>query len=101
MSAALAKLRRHFGDELLTRVGNHYQLTPFAEQLRPWVSVAVERVFSAQPPPRRSAATGSSSARWTGSSCRTATWTCRARWTCSATAGSASSRPTTRTSAST
>ncbi|WP_116201327.1 LysR family transcriptional regulator [Amycolatopsis circi] len=51
LSAALAKLRRHFGDELLTRVGNHYQLTPFAEQLQPLASVAVaavERVFSAQ-----------------------------------------------------
>ncbi|MBU3864982.1 LysR family transcriptional regulator [Streptomyces sp. 4503] len=51
LSAALARLRRHFSDELLTRVGNHYQLTPFAEQLRPLVAVAVsavERVFAAQ-----------------------------------------------------
>ncbi|MEU5093083.1 LysR family transcriptional regulator [Streptomyces sp. NPDC021356] len=51
LSAALARLRRHFGDELLTRVGNHYELTPFANRLQPLVSVAisaVERVFSAQ-----------------------------------------------------
>ncbi|WP_336160600.1 LysR family transcriptional regulator [Amycolatopsis sp. VC5-11] len=52
LSVALARLRRHFSDDLLTRVGNHYQLTPFAEQLRPLVSVAVAavaRVFSAEP----------------------------------------------------
>jgi DNA-binding transcriptional LysR family regulator len=51
LSAALARLRRLFRDELLTRVGNHYQLTPFAEQLLPLVSVAVaavERVFAAR-----------------------------------------------------
>ncbi|MBU3064788.1 LysR family transcriptional regulator [Nocardia sp. NEAU-G5] len=51
LSAALARLRRLFGDELLTRVGNHYRLTPFAEQLLPLVSVAVaavERVFAAR-----------------------------------------------------
>ncbi|MEU2355425.1 LysR family transcriptional regulator [Streptomyces misionensis] len=51
LSAALARLRRHFSDELLTRVGNHYQLTPFAEQLRPLAALAVsavERVFAAE-----------------------------------------------------
>jgi DNA-binding transcriptional LysR family regulator len=33
MSASLAKLRRHFGDELLTRVGNSYEQTPLAKEL--------------------------------------------------------------------
>jgi DNA-binding transcriptional LysR family regulator len=49
VSAALARLRRHFGDELLTRVGNHYQLTPLASQLAERTAAAlagVERVFS-------------------------------------------------------
>jgi DNA-binding transcriptional LysR family regulator len=51
LSASLARLRRHFGDELLTRVGNEYRLTPLAVQLRESVRVAltgVERVFGAQ-----------------------------------------------------
>jgi hypothetical protein len=30
MSAALARLRRHFHDDLLVRVGNAYELTPLA-----------------------------------------------------------------------
>lgn len=50
LSAALARLRRHFDDELLSRVGNTYQLTPLAVQLRQRTSVAlagVERVFDA------------------------------------------------------
>ncbi|MFF5078274.1 LysR family transcriptional regulator [Actinoplanes sp. NPDC000266] len=33
VSAALGRLRRHFGDELLTRTGNQYVLTPLAERL--------------------------------------------------------------------
>ena len=33
LSASLARLRRHFGDELLTRAGNEYRLTPLAVQL--------------------------------------------------------------------
>ena len=52
LSASLARLRRHFGDELLSRVGNAYRLTPLAGQLKPRVRLAldgVERVFSAQP----------------------------------------------------
>jgi DNA-binding transcriptional LysR family regulator len=52
LSASLARLRRHFGDELLTRVGNEYRLTPLAVQLRELVRAAltgVERVFTAQP----------------------------------------------------
>src|SRR3712207_6394468 len=52
LSASLARLRRHFGDELLTRVGNEYRLTPLAVQLRDLTRLAltgVERVFTAQP----------------------------------------------------
>jgi DNA-binding transcriptional LysR family regulator len=52
LSASLARLRRHFGDELLSRVGNAYRLTPLAAQLKPRVRLAldgVERVFTAQP----------------------------------------------------
>ncbi|WP_249998368.1 LysR family transcriptional regulator [Actinoplanes sp. M2I2] len=51
LSASLARLRRHFDDELLTRVGNDYRLTPLAVQLRDRTQVAlssVERVFTAQ-----------------------------------------------------
>lgn len=33
MSASLGKLRRHFHDELLTRTGNAYELTPLAKEL--------------------------------------------------------------------
>ncbi len=52
LSASLARLRRHFGDELLTRVGNEYRLTPLAVQLKDLARLAltsVERVFTAQP----------------------------------------------------
>jgi DNA-binding transcriptional LysR family regulator len=52
LSASLARLRRHFGDELLTRVGNDYRLTPLAVQLRELSRAAlagVEKVFTAQP----------------------------------------------------
>ncbi|MEV6334090.1 LysR family transcriptional regulator [Nocardia vinacea] len=52
VSAQLARLRRHFHDELLTRVGNQYRLTPLAAQLAERVRVAlsgVERVFAADP----------------------------------------------------
>src|SRR5215204_2486643 len=51
LSASLARLRRHFGDELLTRVGNEYRLTPLAVQLGDLARLAlsgVERVFTAQ-----------------------------------------------------
>ena len=51
LSASLARLRRHFGDELLTRVGNEYRLTPLAAQLKELSRLAlsgVERVFEAQ-----------------------------------------------------
>ncbi|MGY1602202.1 LysR family transcriptional regulator [Geodermatophilus sp. SYSU D00815] len=52
LSASLARLRRHFGDDLLTRVGNEYRLTPLAVQLKQLTRIAlsgVERVFTAQP----------------------------------------------------
>ena len=51
LSASLARLRRHFGDELLSRAGNEYRLTPLAVQLRDLARLAlsgVERVFAAQ-----------------------------------------------------
>jgi DNA-binding transcriptional LysR family regulator len=52
LSASLARLRRHFDDDLLTRVGNDYRLTPLAVQLKVRAQAAiagVERVFTAQP----------------------------------------------------
>lgn len=52
LSASLAKLRRHFGDELLRRVGNSYELTPLAMQLKHRTGFAldaVDRVFASQP----------------------------------------------------
>lgn len=53
MSGALARLRRHFGDELLVRAGRQYQLTPAAERLLPAVHEAlrqVERTFADSAP---------------------------------------------------
>ena len=41
MSAALARLRRKFNDELLTRSGRDYELTPLAVELLPEVQRAV------------------------------------------------------------
>ena len=41
MSAALARLRRRFDDELLVRAGRDYELTPFARDLLPEVQHAV------------------------------------------------------------
>lgn len=52
VSSGLARLRRHFNDELLSRVGNHYELTPLAAQLAARVAPAlagVRRVFDASP----------------------------------------------------
>ena len=49
LSTSLARLRRHFGDDLLVRVGNHYELSALAEQIRPPLAVALggaERVFA-------------------------------------------------------
>lgn len=41
MSDALARLRRHYGDELLVRHGNRSRLTPLAEALRERVTEAL------------------------------------------------------------
>ena len=41
MSAALARLRTHFGDELLHRVGRRYELTPLGAELLPVVRRAL------------------------------------------------------------
>ncbi|WP_416968800.1 LysR family transcriptional regulator [Streptomyces sp. 4F14] len=52
VSAALARLRRHFGDQLLTRVGNTYELTPLAARLVEQTAQAlgsVDRVFLSRP----------------------------------------------------
>ncbi|USX56304.1 LysR family transcriptional regulator [Lentzea sp. HUAS12] len=52
LSASLARLRRHFGDPLLARSGNTYELTPLAVQLRQRTAIAlngVERVFASEP----------------------------------------------------
>ena len=51
LSAALARLRRHFNDELLSRTGNSYELTPLGVQLLERSQSALrgmERVFTAQ-----------------------------------------------------
>lgn len=51
-SAALARLRRHFGDELLTRDGQRYVLTPLAESLLDQAETALRYVgstFAARP----------------------------------------------------
>src|SRR5690242_1510684 len=48
VSGALARLRRHFGDPLLTRVGNRYELTPLAARVAVLAGPAlagVRRVF--------------------------------------------------------
>ncbi len=52
LSTALARLRRHFGDDLLARAGNSYTLTPLAERLLESTSQALEwtdRVFDTRP----------------------------------------------------
>ncbi|MFT4123082.1 MAG: LysR family transcriptional regulator [Microbacteriaceae bacterium] len=47
MSAALAKLRQQFDDELLVRVGRDYELTPLARQLLPQVQLTLPLVEQA------------------------------------------------------
>ena len=47
MSTALARLRRHYQDELLVRVGRDYELTPFARALIPSVQQTMTSVESA------------------------------------------------------
>ena len=44
MSGALARLRQHFGDELLVRSGREYRLTPMAAGLLPTVREALGQV---------------------------------------------------------
>ncbi|MGW6010037.1 LysR family transcriptional regulator [Streptomyces sp. NPDC055210] len=51
MSAALARLRRHFDDDLLARVGAHYELTALGQVLLDRTSTAydlLERLFASQ-----------------------------------------------------
>jgi DNA-binding transcriptional LysR family regulator len=43
-SAALARLRRHFDDRLLERVGGNYELTPLASALQPQVQEIIQRL---------------------------------------------------------
>ena len=44
VSNALARLRRYYGDELLLRVGNGYELTPLARSLLPSVQESIRLV---------------------------------------------------------
>ncbi|NGO77648.1 LysR family transcriptional regulator [Streptomyces sp. YC504] len=51
MSAALFRLRKHFDDELLARVGGHYELTALGQVLLDRTATAydvLERLFSSQ-----------------------------------------------------
>ena len=51
-SAALGRLRRHFGDELLTKDGQHFVLTPLATSLLDQSEIALrylEHTFAARP----------------------------------------------------
>lgn len=47
MSGSLARLRRHFNDELLIRVGREYELTPLAERLLPVVRSSLQKAEEA------------------------------------------------------
>ncbi len=51
LSASLARLRTHFGDPILARRGNTYELTPFALRLADHTTLALDaarRVFESQ-----------------------------------------------------
>ena len=51
LSASLARLRNHFGDPILARRGNTYELTPFALRLAEHTTLALDaarRVFESQ-----------------------------------------------------
>lgn len=50
MSIALARLRRHYKDELLVRTGNEYVLTPLARSLLPSVQESMELIGNALSP---------------------------------------------------
>jgi len=43
MSAALARLRKHFDDELMVRVGRGYELTPLAARTLPLAQQALRQ----------------------------------------------------------
>lgn len=47
MSTALARLRQHYDDELLVRVGREYELTPLGRMLLPQVQLTVSLVEKA------------------------------------------------------
>lgn len=47
MSTALARLRRHYRDDLLVRVGRDYELTPFARSLLPLVEQTLPMIEQA------------------------------------------------------
>ncbi|RPE46480.1 DNA-binding transcriptional LysR family regulator [Streptomyces sp. Ag109_O5-1] len=47
MSGSLARLRRHFKDDLLVRVGRDYELTALAEQLLPVIQACLHRAEEA------------------------------------------------------
>ncbi|WP_416978961.1 LysR family transcriptional regulator [Streptomyces sp. T028] len=47
MSGSLARLRRHFNDELLVRMGREYELTPLAERLLPVVRASLHKAEEA------------------------------------------------------
>jgi DNA-binding transcriptional LysR family regulator len=53
MSHCLARLRRHFKDELLVRTGNGYDLTPFARSLLPQVQESTRLIGHALVPGQR------------------------------------------------
>lgn len=58
MSGALAKLRAHFGDDLLRRTGRTYELTPLALELLPAVDRALGAVeLALEPSPQFEPAT--------------------------------------------
>lgn len=46
MSASLGRLRNHFNDELLFRVGREFELTPLAQSIKPYVAEAIEAAES-------------------------------------------------------
>ena len=49
MSNALARLRRHYRDELLLRIGNGYDLTPLARSLLPSVQESARLIGHRSP----------------------------------------------------
>jgi len=55
MSHSLARLRRHFKDELLVRTGNGYDLTPLARSLLPQVRESTRLIGHVLVPAQRQA----------------------------------------------